>query len=257
MKKTIKQSTVKTDVAKQHSSLSHMIMLFLLLVAILISSYTFFELKNDMENLSQQLSGLNRKPDGAHKQCLHEQKAAQTQAVESPQVNAEYLKTLEKDAQKLVALKLVKAITESVDNTADYSAKLASLQKLYPESFKEEFAELKSYEKMAIMPYDKIEALFKKSTTTMDSEAPKTFGERLSNIVRVTSKDDDRARITNETLLSMNDFLKERDEIGALYILKQMNSKNESLKKLDENLNVRSDLKFYLKNISEGVLSHD
>lgn len=257
MKKVTKQSTVKVDVAKQHSSLSHMIMLFLLLVAILISSYTFFELKKDMGSLSQQLNGLNRKSDGTHKQCLHEQKGMQTQGVEQPQVNAEYLKTLEKDAQKLVALKLVKAITESVDNTTDYSAKLSSLQKLYPEGFKEEFTELKSYEKMAIMPYDKIEALFKKSTTTLDSDASKTFGERLSNIVRITSKDDDRAKISNETLLSMNDFLKERDEIGALYILKQMNSKNESLKKMEENLNVRSDLKFYLKNISDGVLSHD
>lgn len=257
MKKMIKQSNVKPDVANQHSSLSHIIMLFLLLVAILISSYTFFELKNDMENLSQQLSGLNRKPDGAHKQCLHEQKGAQAQAIESPQVNAEYLKTLEKDAQKLVALKLVKAITDSVDNTADYSAKLASLQKLYPESYKEEFAELKSYEKMSLMPYDKIEAMFKKSTTTLDSEAPKTFGERVSNMVRITSKDDDRAKITTETLLSMSDFLKERDEIGALYILKQMNSKNETLKKMEEDLNIRSDLKYYLKNISDGVLNHD
>jgi hypothetical protein len=173
------------------------------------------------------------------------------------------LKTVEKlnrEANKYHMIFLVNEITNKLNATEDYSDKLIELKVLAGDQFADPIAALEKYMEMQILNHDQMVKIVEDSTqsTKPTTEEEKSAFENIKGLFKITSHDGEDMRIKCNPIIidSAVKNLREKNEWEALKTLEQVEPKNDGLKKVVENLNLRNLLKYYLKTISEEIVKN-
>ncbi len=172
------------------------------------------------------------------------------------------LKAVEKinvKADKYHIIFLTKEIVERINNTKDYTDKLVDLKKLLNGKFQDQIAEIEKNKSMAILNHDEMVKIVEESTQAAKptTEEEKTAFESIKNVFKVSSKDDDlRIKCNPIVIDSAIKNLREKNEWEALKTLEQVEPKNDGLKKVVDNLNLRNILKYYVNQIADETLKN-
>ncbi len=172
------------------------------------------------------------------------------------------LKAVEKinvKADKYHVIFLTKEIIERINNTKDYSDKLADLKKLLNGKFPDQMAEIEKNKAMAILNHDEMVKIVEETTTAAKptTEEEKSAFESIKSVFKVSGKDDDLKIKCNPIVIdSAIKNLREKNEWEALKTLEQVEPKNDGLKKVVDNLNLRNILKYYVNQIADETLKN-
>ncbi len=172
------------------------------------------------------------------------------------------LKAVEKinvKADKYHVIFLTKEIIERINNTKDFSDKYDELKKLLNGKFPDQMAEIEKNKAMSILNHDEMVKIVEESTTTTatPAEAEKGAFDSIKSVFKVSGKDEDLKVKCNPVIIdSAIKNLREKNEWEALKTLEQVEPKNDGLKKVVDNLNLRNILKYYVNQISDETLKN-
>lgn len=162
-------------------------------------------------------------------------------------------------ANKYHVIFLTKEIIEKINNTEDYTDKFNELKSLLGGKFENEMAEIEKYKNMNILTHDEMVKIVEDSTqaTKPTTEDEQSAFDNIKSLFKVSGSDEDLKIKCNPIIIdSAIKNLSKKNEWEALKTLEQVEPKNDGLKKVVANLNLRNVLKYYVNLISDETLKN-
>jgi hypothetical protein len=272
-KKEIKKTEEGINCASHcHSKCSHRVLIVFSVITLLLVGLIFYKVTFENQLVRDQIYGESQKAlakldvlSGSLDALANKVEVLSMtapSAVGGGNINVKDLAVVEKlnvKANKYHVIFLTKEIVEKINTTEDFSDKFDELKSLLGGKFANEMAEIEKYKNMNILNHDEMVKIVEDSTkaTKPTTEEEQSAFDNIKSLFKVTSSDEDLKVKCNPIIIdSAIKNLREKNEWEALKTLEQVEPKNDGLKKVVENLNLRNVLKYYVNLISDETLKN-